>query len=162
MVSIPMSTPDVLSSEEKRRFDRQLRLPGWNQALLKKSTVLIAGVGGLGVEVAKNLSIVGVGRLILVDMDTIEYSNMNRQILCVGAREGSYKAETAAIQLRKLNPTIRIDSFNCALQDLPPKAYQLADLYVAGLDSAAARGELNRRAVHFGKPMIDAGTAAYN
>ena len=86
-MSIEMSnfTSENLSNDEKRLFDRQLRLPGWNQAVLKKSTVLIVGVGGLGVEVAKNLAMVGVGHIILVDMDTIEYSNFNRQILFVGA-----------------------------------------------------------------------------
>ena len=69
---------ELLSNEEKKRFDRQFRLPGWNQDLLKLSSVLIVGIGGLGVEVAKNLAMVGVGHLVVVDLDTIEYSNLNR------------------------------------------------------------------------------------
>ena len=89
-------TSTILSEDEKRRFDRQFRLPGWNQELLKRSTILLVGVGGLGVEVAKNLAMVGVGHLILVDLDTIEYSNLNRQILFIDAPEGAYKAEFAA------------------------------------------------------------------
>ena len=155
-------TSRILSKDEKRRFDRQFRLPGWNQEILKKSTVLLVGVGGLGVEVAKNLAMVGVGHLILVDLDTIEYSNLNRQILFIDAPEGAYKAEYAAKKLRKLNPYIKVDSYNCALQDLPPRVFSDADLYIAGLDSIEARVEINRRAVHFKKPLIDAGTAAYN
>ena len=155
-------TSRILSKDEKRRFDRQFRLPGWNQEILKKSTVLLVGVGGLGVEAAKNLAMVGVGHLILVDLDTIEYSNLNRQILFIDAPEGAYKAEYAAKKLRKLNPYIKVDSYNCALQDLPPRVFSDADLYIAGLDSIEARVEINRRAVHFKKPLIDAGTAAYN
>ncbi len=151
-----------LTNDEKRLFDRQLRLPGWNQELLKRSKVLIAGVGGLGVEVAKNLAMVGIGHLILVDMDTIEYSNMNRQFLFVGASEGASKAEVAAKKLREINPFIRIEAYNTMLQDIPPYVYQDCDIYVAGLDSIEARAELNRRAVHNRKPLIDAGTAAYN
>ena len=151
-----------LTQDEKRRFDRQFRLPGWNQELLKGSSVLIAGVGGLGVEVAKNLAMVGVGHLVLVDLDTVEYSNLNRQILFVGAPEGVSKAEYAAKRLREINPFIKIEAFNTPLQDIPPRVYKEADLYVAGLDSIEARSELNRRAVHFKKPLIDAGTAAYN
>jgi molybdopterin/thiamine biosynthesis adenylyltransferase len=155
-------TSEVLTVDEKKRFDRQLRLPNWNQDTLKRSTVLIAGIGGLGVEIAKNLAMVGVGRLILVDLDTIEYSNLNRQVLFVGATEGSSKAKIAADRIKTLNPFINVEAYHCALQDLPPILYHLADIYVAGLDSIEARTELNRRAVHFRKPLIDAGTAAYN
>lgn len=70
-----------LTSEERSLYDRQLRLKGWNQKLLKKSRILIAGVGGLGCEIAKNLAMLGVGNLYLVDLDIIEHSNLNRQIL---------------------------------------------------------------------------------
>jgi molybdopterin/thiamine biosynthesis adenylyltransferase len=155
-------TSEEFTDEEKRRFDRQFRLPGWKQETLKKSTVLIVGIGGLGVEVAKNLAMVSVGKLILVDLDTVEYSNLNRQVLFIGAPEGVSKAEFAAKRLREMNPFITVEAFNCALQDLPPRLYLEADLYIAGLDSIEARSELNRRAVHNRKPLIDAGTAAYN
>ncbi len=155
-------TSKTLSKEEKRRFDRQFRLPGWNQEILKQSSVLIAGIGGLGVEIAKNLAMVGVGHLVLVDLDTIEYSNLNRQILFIGAPEGAPKAEMAAKKLRELNPFIKVDAFNCPLQDVPPHIYSEVDLYIGGLDSIEARSELNRRAVHNKKFLIDAGTAVYN
>ena len=155
-------TSKTLTKEEKRRFDRQFRLPGWNQEILKQSSVLIAGIGGLGVEIAKNLAMVGVGHLILVDLDTIEYSNLNRQILFIGAPEGASKAKIAAKKLREMNPFIRIDAFDCPLQDVPPRIYHDVDMYIAGLDSIEARSELNRRAVHNKKYLIDAGTAVYN
>jgi molybdopterin/thiamine biosynthesis adenylyltransferase len=155
-------TSKILTKEEKRRFDRQFRLPGWNQELLKQSSVLIAGIGGLGVEIAKNLAMVGVGHLILVDLDTIEYSNLNRQILFIGAPEGASKAKIAAKKLREMNPFIKIDAYDCPLQDVPPRIYNDVDIYIAGLDSIEARSELNRRAVHNKKYLIDAGTSVYN
>ncbi|MHA1940128.1 MAG: HesA/MoeB/ThiF family protein [Candidatus Hodarchaeales archaeon] len=155
-------TSKTLTKEEKRRFDRQFRLPGWNQEILKQSSVLIAGIGGLGVEIAKNLAMVGVGNLILVDLDTIEYSNLNRQILFIDAPEGASKAKIAAKKLREMNPFITIDAFDCPLQDLPPRIYNDVDIYIAGLDSIEARSELNRRAVHNKKYLIDAGTSVYN
>lgn len=155
-------TTDALSKQEKKLFDRQLRLPGWNQKILKDSTVLIVGVGGLGVEIAKNLAMVGVGHLILVDMDTIEYSNLNRQILFIGAPEGSYKAEMAARKLKEINPFIKVTFFNKYVQDIDPEIFQQSDLYIAGLDNVKARLEMNRRAIHNNRPLIDAGTAAFN
>ncbi len=162
MTNVSNFTSKMFTDAEKRRFDRQLRLPGWKQETLKNSTVLIVGVGGLGVEVAKNLAMVGVGRLILVDLDTIEYSNLNRQVLFIGAPEGSSKAKYAAKRLQEMNPFIKVEAYNCPLQDLPPHLYSEADLYIAGLDSIEARLELNRRATHNRKPLIDAGTAAFN
>jgi ubiquitin-activating enzyme E1 C len=143
-------------------MDRQLRLPGWRQDILKQSTVLIAGIGGLGVEIAKNLAMVGVGHLILIDMDTIEYSNLNRQILFIGAPEGSSKALFSAKKLNEINPHIKITAYHKPLQEVDPVVYQKADLFIAGLDSINARAELNRRAVHNNKILIDAGTAHYN
>ncbi len=153
---------DAMSDKETERMDRQLRLPGWNQAALKKSKVLIAGVGGLGTEIAKNLAMAGVGTIHLVDMDTIEYSNLNRQILFLDAEEGEGKAVAAAKMLKRLNPFGEYIPHFMALQEIDPKIYEEVDLLIGGLDSVNARVELNRRAVLFRKPLVDGGTANYN
>lgn len=155
-------TSEKLSLEEKKLFDRQMRLPGWNQEILKDSTVLIAGVGGLGCEIAKNLAMSGVGTLILVDLDKIEYTNLNRQILFIGASEGESKAEVAARTLKQINPSGKYVAFPKALELLPPALFESADLIISGLDSISARNHLNRRCVHFNKPLIDGGTLDYN
>lgn len=151
-----------MSDKETSRMDRQLRLPGWNQTALKKSTVLIAGVGGLGTEIAKNLAMAGVGTIHLVDMDTIEYSNLNRQVLFLEAKEGEAKAEAAAKMLRKINPFGTYIPHFKTLQEVDPKIYESVDMLIGGLDSVNARTELNRRAVMFRKPLCDGGTANYN
>ncbi|HDD40142.1 MAG TPA: ThiF family adenylyltransferase, partial [Nitrososphaeria archaeon] len=72
---------DEHEKEIMERYDRQLRVAGWNQEKLMKATVVVVGVGAIGCEVAKNLALMGVGRLILVDNDVIELSNLSRQML---------------------------------------------------------------------------------
>ncbi|UCC20317.1 MAG: ThiF family adenylyltransferase, partial [Promethearchaeota archaeon] len=80
-----------LSAEERDLYDRQFRLEGWSQKLVKNSRVLIVGIGGLGCEIAKNLAMLGVGNLDLIDLDIIEHSNLNRQVLFTGAKIGESK-----------------------------------------------------------------------
>jgi molybdopterin/thiamine biosynthesis adenylyltransferase len=95
-------------------------------------------------------------------MHTIEYSNLNRQILFIGAEEGTSKAKAAGIKIREINPHVKVTAFSKPLQEIDPLVYQRADLYISGLDSVKARSELNRRAVHNKKILVDAGTAHYN
>ena len=152
---------EAFSKEERTRLDRQLRLPGWNQKALKESTVVIVGIGGLGTEVAKNLAMAGVGTLHLIDLDIIEYSNLNRQILFSDANEGEPKSKVAARTQKQINPYSRYFWHHSNLEDIDPEIYVSADLLISGLDSVAARGELNRRAVHYKKPLIDGGTVTY-
>ena len=152
---------ESFSIDERKRFDRQLRLPGWNQKVLKNSTVVIVGIGGLGTEVAKNLAMAGVGILHLIDLDIIEYSNLNRQILFSDADEGEPKAKVAARTLKKINPFCEYIWHHSNLEDVDPEVYVKADILISGLDSVAARSELNRRAVHYKKPFIDGGTVTY-
>ena len=151
-----------LTEEERDLYDRQFRLDGWDQSILKNSKVLIVGVGGLGCEIAKNLAMVGVGQLDLVDLDIVEHSNLNRQILFVDARMGEAKAHAAAKMLRKVNPNITINSYHSSLEGLDPRIYKDCDLIVGGLDSMKARLNLNSQAVRFNKPLVDAGVAGYH
>ncbi len=151
-----------LSDEERRRLDRQLRLKGLNQILLKNSKVLIVGVGGLGTEVAKNLAAAGVGTIYLCDMDYIEHSNLNRQILFVDAKEGDYKAEAAAKFLKKINPFGKYIPLVRPLETISPRVFQDVDVVVSGLDGARARLNLNRRCLLYKKPLVDGGTREFN
>jgi molybdopterin/thiamine biosynthesis adenylyltransferase len=153
---------EELSANERDLYDRQFRLEGWSQQIVKNATVLIAGIGGLGCEIAKNLAMVGVGRLDLVDMDIIEYSNLNRQILFVDAEMGESKAIAAAKKLKDINPFIEINGYNTSLERLDPILYKQADVIVGGLDSMNARLNLNAQAIRFDKPFIDGGVSGYH
>ena len=112
-----------MSEEERDLYDRQFRLEGWSQKLVKNSRVLIAGVGGLGCEIAKNLAMLGVGHIDLVDMDIIEHSNLNRQILFAGAKLGEPKAYIAARKLAEINPNIIVKGYHTSLERLNPALY---------------------------------------
>lgn len=139
------------------RYDRQMRVEGWDQEKVSKATVLVAGVGALGSMIATNMALSGVGQLILVDMDTIETSNLNRQLLFRKRDVRKYKSEVAAKALRKLNPDIDIVSLPERLETIKRTHYEKADIIVAGLDSFDARRWLNSLAVDKKKPLISGG-----
>ena len=151
-----------LTTEERELYDRQFRLKGWNQSILKNSRVLIVGVGGLGCEIAKNLAMVGVGHIDLVDLDIIEHSNLNRQLLFVDAEVARPKALAAVDMLKKINPNIIIKGYHSSLEQLPPVLFKKADVIIGGLDSMQARLNLNSHAVRFNKPFVDGGVAGYH
>jgi len=150
------------TEKERILYDRQFRLEGWDQKILKDSHVLIAGVGGLGCEIAKNLAMVGCGNLYLVDMDIIEYSNLNRQILFSEAKMGDPKSIVAAKKLKQINPHINVKGFYTSLERLDPQVYANSDVIVGGLDSMNARYNLNAQAIRFRKPLIDGGVSGYH
>ncbi|MHA1149462.1 MAG: HesA/MoeB/ThiF family protein [Promethearchaeota archaeon] len=153
---------EELTETERELYNRQFRLEGWSQKIVKNSRVLIAGVGGLGCEIAKNLAMLGVGHLDLVDLDIIEHSNLNRQILFAGARMGAAKAVIAAKKLRDINPNITIKGYHSSLERLNPAIYQAADVVIGGLDSMNARLNLNAQCIRFRKPLIDGGVSGYH
>ncbi len=151
-----------LTETERDLYDRQFRLDSWNQNIIKNARVLIVGVGGLGCETAKNLAMIGVGHLDLIDLDIIEHSNLNRQILFAGAKMGTPKATIAAKRLKDVNPHIKIKGYHTSLERLNPAVYAAADVIVGGLDSVNARLNLNAQCVRFKKPLIDGGVNGYH
>ncbi|MFX1528001.1 MAG: ThiF family adenylyltransferase [Promethearchaeota archaeon] len=151
-----------MSAEERGLYDRQFRLEGWSQKLVKNSRILIAGVGGLGCEIAKNLAMLGVGHLDLVDLDIIEHSNLNRQILFTGVKIGAPKAIAAAKKLTEINPNIIVKGYHTSLERLDPLVYQMADVVIGGLDSMNARLNLNAQCIRFRKPLVDGGVSGYH
>src|SRR5437868_7845418 len=95
------------SKPELARYQRHLILPGFGpegQEKLKQSSVLVIGAGGLGCPALLYLAAAGVGRIVLVDFDRVDVSNLQRQVLYTSEDEGQPKAEAAARRLRALNP----------------------------------------------------------
>ena len=101
------------------RYARHLALEGWDQTVITKSHVIIIGVGALGCEIAKNLTLVGCGNLTLIDMDIIETSNLSRQMLFTENDRGKLKAEVAAEKLAALNPMLRLQFIVKNFKDYP-------------------------------------------
>jgi ubiquitin-activating enzyme E1 C len=143
------------------RYARHLGLEGWNQEIISSSHVVIVGIGALGCEIAKNLALVGVGNLTLVDMDTIEISNLSRQLLFTLNDKGRLKAEVAKEKLEILNPQIEVTSFTQKFQELPMSILESAHVIAGGLDSFAARFALNRLSQELCIPYVDGAATGF-
>ncbi|MHA1847755.1 MAG: ThiF family adenylyltransferase [Promethearchaeota archaeon] len=132
-----------------------------NKDVLKKTTVFIAGVGALGCEIAKDLSLAGIGKLILVDLDTIETSNLSRQLLFRLEDIGKPKAEVAAKRVKDLNPELETEFYFTKIQELPLDLYEKCDVIIAALDNVQARFDLNVISRRVKRPMIEGGTVGF-
>jgi len=127
---------------------------------VKNAKVMVVGAGALGNEVLKNLALFGVGNIVVVDFDTIEYSNLTRSVLFrpEDANKGHSKAEVAAKRLMEINPTIHVQPICGDLStDVGLGIYRRMDVVVGCLDSLRARILLNRLSFRAGKTWIDAG-----
>ncbi|MHA1584293.1 MAG: ThiF family adenylyltransferase [Promethearchaeota archaeon] len=150
-----------LSEEELERTKRQKLIQGWDQSVLKQSTVFIAGVGALGCEIGKDLALAGIGKLILCDLDKIETSNLSRQMLFYKGDEGRYKAEVGAERLRLMNPFLETEVFTIPLQKIPMNKYKECKVVIAALDNVQARMDLNKFCLKLGIPLIEGGTVGF-
>ncbi len=137
------------------RYDRQLRIEGWNQENLTKARVVIAGVGATGCEVSKNLALMGVGKLVLVDNDVVELSNLSRQMLFLEDDIGRPKAIVAADRLKKMNPLINIEAYFEDVRNLDVTVFEEADVLISCLDNWPVRRWMNSLAIELNKPLVD-------
>jgi len=145
----------VGSSRSLERYDRQLRLDGWRQERLQNARVAVVGVGALGCEIAKNLVLMGVGELLLVDSDYVELSNLSRQMLFTDSDIGAPKSITAKARLEKMNPDVSITAFQTDVRKLPSTAFENLDVLLSCVDNWPSRRWLNSLAVEIGKPLVD-------
>ncbi|MFX1466626.1 MAG: ThiF family adenylyltransferase [Promethearchaeota archaeon] len=144
-------------SKNGDRYHRQTIMPNWDQDKISKATVFLAGVGALGCVVAEILTMMGIGKLVIVDFDTVELSNLNRQWLFRDEDIGKSKALVAKEHLKVLNPSVDVIAFNQKIEDVPESIYAMCDLIVSSLDTFEARRWLNSMCVSVGRPLIDAG-----
>jgi adenylyltransferase/sulfurtransferase len=147
-----------LSREELVRYQRHLALAGFGpaaQARLKAGSVLVIGAGGLGCPALLYLAAAGVGRIVLVDPDRVEASNLQRQVLFALADVGTLKVEAAARRLHALNPCITIDARPVRFDRA--RALELVrgcDVVVDGSDNFATRYLVNDACVMENRPFI--------
>ena len=114
-----------MNSKNETRYDRQFLLKNWDQEKISKAKIFIAGMGAIGVPSAVNFALMGVGTLVICDYDTIEISNLSRQLLFYEEDVGKLKSEVAANKLKLLNPSITIISYNSKLLFHPDLQIQL-------------------------------------
>ncbi|MCL6480430.1 MAG: molybdopterin-synthase adenylyltransferase MoeB [Firmicutes bacterium] len=148
----------TLSKEEILRYSRHLIMPEVGlegQLKLKQARVLLIGTGGLGAPLGLYLAAAGVGRIGLVDFDTVDFTNLQRQVMFSTADVGRPKLAAARERLQALNPEIQLDTFETrltsenALEILRPY-----DVVVDGTDNFPTRYLVNDACVLLGKPNV--------
>lgn len=137
------------------RYDRQELIHWWDQQRLLDAHVLVVGAGALGNEILKNLALVGVGRLDVIDLDVIERSNLSRCVLFGQADEGFSKAQVAARAVARLNPEIEVAAHFGSLFSRGIGWLTDFDLVIAGLDNREARQWLNTACRKLGLTWVD-------
>jgi len=140
------------------RFSRFRAIKWWDQSLLRDACVMVVGAGALGNEVIKNLSLLGVGWLLVVDMDSIETSNLSRSVLFRTEDQGKPKAVVAARAAAELYPDIEATALvGNVLADVGLGHFRWAQVVVGALDNREARVFVNRVCAQVGRPWIDGG-----
>ena len=152
------STPVQLSAEQRNRYQRHVLLPEVGvegQAKLLASKVLLLGAGGLGSPAAMYLAAAGVGTIGIVDMDVVDASNLQRQILHNLDRVGDRKVDSAKKTLTMLNPDVNVVTYDTRLS--AENVMQILDGYdviVDGADNFPSRYLLNDASVKLGIPVV--------
>jgi len=150
--------PPVLTSNMRNRYQRHLLLPEVGEAgqlKLLNSKVLCLGAGGLGSPAALYLAAAGVGTLGIVDMDVVDESNLQRQILHNYQRIGQAKVDSARQTITELNPDVEVRTHNVRLDSSNiEEIIKQYDLVVDGADNFPVRYMLNDASVKHGIPVV--------
>jgi adenylyltransferase/sulfurtransferase len=154
----------MLTDSERERYSRQILLFGEDgQERLKSSKVFIAGAGGLGCPVAAYLAAAGVGNLIIADCDSVDRTNLNRQILHHEQDIGRPKVFSAGEKLRSMNPDIKIELLAVTISDTNASALVSGcDLVVDALDTFTDRYAINRAAIRNRIPYIHGAVSGFD
>ncbi len=156
---------DILTQEQYHRYKRNITLAGVGprgQEKLFNAGVLLIGVGGLGSPVAFYLAAAGVGRIGLIDGDTVSPSNLQRQILHATPDLGRPKVLSAGEKLKALNPDLKLESYQCVLDSQTAKGLiKDYNLVIDCTDNFPARYIINKNCIKLNKPFVHGGVLAW-
>lgn len=154
-----------LTESEMHLYSRQILLDGWDidaQEKLKLANILIVGCGGIGCTTAELLARAGVGKITLIDADTIEVSNLQRQIAYTQQDVGFYKSEMLAKRLQQINPFIQVESHIHQLDESNAQSLiAQQDLVLDGCDNFTTRYLVNQVCTQFNVPLISASAIGF-
>lgn len=155
----------MLTQEQISRYKRNILLPGVGeegQRRLLASGVLVVGAGGLGSPVGFYLAAAGVGRIGMADSDTVELSNLQRQIIHGTPDIGRPKVESAAEKLSRLCPDIRLDLYNFKItKENAREIIKGYDIVVDCTDNFDIRYIINDTCLELGKPFVFGGVLSF-
>ncbi len=150
--------PEVLFVDDGDRYSRLRLIPWWDQERLRAAKVLVVGAGAIGNEVLKNLALVGIGQIWVIDCDAIEDCNLARSILFRREDRGGSKAAVAAEAVRSINPDVRtIPIHGNVITEVGLGLFREVDVVIACLDNREARLWVNRCCWKTETPWIDGG-----
>jgi molybdopterin/thiamine biosynthesis adenylyltransferase/rhodanese-related sulfurtransferase len=161
-----VETPRALTAEQRDRYSRHLLLPevgAEGQEKLLDAKVLLLGAGGLGSPAALYLAAAGVGTLGIVDDDTVDLSNLQRQVIHTSDRVGVPKVDSAEQTIHALNPDVNVQKYPVRLgpdniMDILPDY----DIVVDGLDNFPTRYLLNDASVRLRIPVVSAAILGFD
>lgn len=153
--------PLVISDDD--RYSRFRLIAWWDQEKLAAARVLVVGAGALGNEVLKNLALLGVGTVYIVDFDEIEESNLTRSVLFRSRDRGRPKADAAADVLRDINPEMHVyPRLANIITEIGLGLFRDVDVVIGCLDNREARLWVNRSCWKVNTPWIDGGIQEIN
>lgn len=151
------------SDFEEDRYSRLRLIPWWDQERLANATIMVVGAGAIGNELIKNLTLLGIGKILIFDMDVIENTNLTRAILFRTKDVGRYKAEVAAERAREINSDVRTKAFAAnIIDDVGLGVFRRMDVVLGGLDNREARLSINQSCYKVNRPWIDGAIETLN
>lgn len=157
--SIDLSSADF----EEDRYSRLRLIPWWNQEKIQNARIMVVGAGAIGNELVKNLALLGVGNILILDMDSIESSNLTRSVLFRRNDVGRFKAEVAAERAMEINPDVNaVGIVANIIDDVGLGVFRRMDVVLGGLDNREARLAINQSCYKVNKPWIDGAIEVLN
>lgn len=153
----------IITDLDEDRYSRLSLIPWWNQQKLKDACVMVVGAGALGNEVLKNLSLVGIGKILIIDFDQIVNADLTRSILYRKEDNGKKKTEVAAKRVQEINPDVLVQPLSGnILWDVGLGVFRRVNLVIGCVDNREARLAINQACWRVNTPFIDGGIDVLN
>ncbi|RZK99936.1 MAG: HesA/MoeB/ThiF family protein [Rubrivivax sp.] len=155
-----------MNDDQRLRYSRHLLLDEWSekaQAHLLNAHALVIGAGGLGAPALMYLASAGVGRITVIDPDTVDITNLQRQIAHTTERVGQTKVSSAAAALAQINPEVQVHAVpQAADAELLAHWVPQADVVLDCTDHFAIRHQINRACINAGVPLVSAAAVRFD
>ncbi len=155
-VPIALDKPIHIPNLKKDRLGTFDFISWWDREKVQNAKVMVVGAGALGNEVIKNLALMGIGNIFIVDFDKIELANLSRSVLFRETDNNRSKAEIAAARAKSVNPSVKVQYIN---GDITTKLglgiFRRMDVIIGCLDNREARLAVNRFCYWINKPWVD-------
>jgi molybdopterin/thiamine biosynthesis adenylyltransferase len=149
----------ISGTAKEEHWDDTFRMMSWwDSDRVKEAKVMVVGAGALGNEVLKNLALMNIGSIFIVDFDTIEYANLCRSVLFreQDIKRNNFKCEIAAQRIKDINPNVKVQAVNGDVMiDVGLGVFRRMDVIIGCLDNRIARLFINRYSYKVGKVWID-------